>query len=102
MTRAGNKVIKKKKRYSVDYLRVILLVVLVYFSVTFVRQQFEINEYDVQIKSIQEDIQYAKEKTNELKEVENKVNDADYIEQVARTEFGLVKPYEKIFIDVNK
>lgn len=100
MVRAGS--IKTKKRYKVDYLRVILVVALVFFSITFVKQQLEINEYNVQINSINEDIASAKDKIAELKEVETKVNDSEYIEQIARTEFGLVKPYEKIFIDVDK
>jgi len=29
-------------------------------------------------------------------------NTAEYIEQVAREKLGLVKPYEKIFMDINK
>ena len=85
-----------------DYLRVILVVALVFFSVTFIKQQFQINEYNVQIKSIEQDVVHAKEKTTELKAVEDKVSDSEYIEEIARTEFGLVKPYEKIFIDVDK
>lgn len=100
MVRAGNK--KVKKRYTVDYLRVVLVISLVFFSITFVKQQFEINEYNVQISSIEQDIVSARERTQELKDVESKVNDSEYIEQIARTEFGLVKPYEKIFIDVDK
>ena len=100
MVRVGSK--KVKKRYRVDYLRAVLVVSLVFFSITFVKQQFEINEYNVQISSIEQDIADAEEKTQELKAVEDKVNDSDYIEQVARTELGLVKPYEKIFIDVDK
>jgi len=101
MVRAGNNKHVKKK-YKVDYLRVILVVALVFFSVTFVKQQFEINEYNVQINSVKQDITEAKEKTAELRAVENKVNDSEYIEEIARTEFGLVKPYEKVFIDVDK
>ncbi len=100
MVRAG--VHKTKKRYKVDYLRVILVVALIFFAITFVKQQFEINEYNVKINSIKQDIESAKQKTAELKSVENKVNDSEYIEQIARTELGLVKPYEKIFIDVDK
>ena len=100
MVRAGNS--KVKKKYKVDYLRVILVVALVFFSVAFVKQQLRINEYNVKINSIKQDIAAAENKIKELKEVENKVNDSEYIEEVARTEFGLVKPYEKIFIDVDK
>ena len=100
MSRIGSN--KVKKRYKVDYLRVVLVVSLVLFSINFVKQQFQINEYNVQINSIKQDIDEAKSKTQELRSVESKVTDSDYIEEVARTELGLVKPYEKIFIDVNK
>ena len=100
MVRESNRKIKKK--YKVDYLRVILVVAFIFFSITFVKQQFEINDYNVKINSIKEDINSAKDKTEELKAVESKVNDSEYMEQIARSEFGLVKPYEKIFIDVDK
>ena len=101
MVRAGNNK-QVKKKYKLDYLRVILIVALVFFSITFVKQQFAINEYNVQINSIEQDIATAREKTIELKSVQDKVNDDEYIEQVARNELGLVKPYEKIFVDVDK
>lgn len=100
MGRTGCK--KTKKKYTVDYLRVILVVALVFFSITFVKQQLAINEYNVQIKNLNEDIAEAKQQTEELKAIESKVSDTEYIEQIARDEFGLVKPYEKIFIDVDK
>ena len=94
--------IKKKRKIKVDYLRVLLIIVLVYFSVTFVRQQLSINEYNVKLKSVKEDISETKAKIDELKEIETKVDDSEYIERIAREELGYVKPYEKIFIDVNK
>ena len=103
MTRTGNtNVNKNKKKYKVDYLRVLLLVFLVYFSVTMVRQQLEINEYNVKINSIKEDILSAEIEIKELNETKNKVNDSEYIEKIAREELGLVKTYEKVFIDVSK
>lgn len=103
MTRTGNQVVnKKKKKYKVDYLRVALIISLVYFCATFVKQQLSINEYNVKISSVEQDILEAKAKTEELKQVKTKADDAEYIEYVARNEYGLVKPYEKIFIDVDK
>lgn len=103
MTRLANQnVNKKKKKYRVDYVRVLLIVCLVYFSVTFVKQQFEINEYNVKINSIKQDIADANQEIESLNETMEKANDSEYIEKVAREELGLVKPYEKIFIDVSK
>lgn len=93
---------KTKKKYKVDYLRVILVVSLVLFSITFIKQQFKINEYNVQINSIKDDIADSRFQTEELKSVKDKIDDSEYIEEIARSEFGLVKPYEKIFIDVDK
>ena len=101
MVRAGNKK-QIKKKYKVDYVRVILVVALIFFSITFVKQQFQINEYNVQINSVEKDIADSKEKTEQLKSVQYMVNDDEYVEQVARNELGLVKPYEKIFIDIDK
>jgi len=100
MSTVGN--IKPKKRYRVDYLRVILVFSLIIFSITFVKQQFEINEYNVQLNSVEQDISLAKNKISELKSVEDNANNYEYIEYIARTELGLVKPYEKVFIDVEK
>ena len=103
MTRLANQnVNKKKKKYRVDYVRVLLIVCLVYFSVTFVKQQFEINEYNVKINSIKQDIADANQEIESLNETKEKANDSEYIEKVAREELGLVKPYEKIFIDISK
>lgn len=100
MTRNGNK--KTNKKYKVDYLRVILIIGFIYFAVTFVRQQLRINEYNVKIESTRQDIASAENKIEELKDKKDKVNDSEYIEKIAREEFGLVKPYEKIFVDVDK
>lgn len=102
MTRLANQNVSKKKKYRVDYVRVIVIICLVYFSVTFVKQQFEINEYNVKINSIKQDIVDANHEIENLNETKEKANDSEYIEKVAREELGLVKPYEKIFIDVSK
>lgn len=103
MTRAGKQIVnKKKKKYKIDYIRLLLIVCIVYFSVTFVKQQLEINEYNVKINSVTQDISDARKEINKLNETKEKVNDLEYIEAVARQELGLVKPYEKVFIDVSK
>lgn len=93
---------KKKKKYRVDYVRVLLIVCLVYFSITFVKQQFEINEYNVKIDSINQDIASANTKIEQLNQIKENVNDPAFIEKIAREECGLVKPHERIFIDVSK
>ncbi len=93
---------KKKRKYRVDYVRILLIICFVYFSITFVRQQFKINEYNVKISSVNQDIQNAELKMQELNERKENGDDPEFIEKVAREELGLVKPHERIFIDVSK
>lgn len=93
---------KNIKRYKVNYMRIFLIIFFIYFAFSFFKQQFEINEYNIQIGHIENQIREAAEETEDLIKSKGKINDAEYIEDVAREQLGLVKPYEKIFIDVNK
>ena len=99
---SSNKNVKKKRKYRIDYVRILLIICVVYFSVTFVKQQFQINEYNVKIISVNQDIANANAKIEELNEIKENVDDPEYIEKIAREECGLVKPHERIFIDVSK
>lgn len=94
--------VKKKKKIELDYIRIILVLFVGYFVCTIVKQQFSLNEYDVKIADLEMQIETANEKVEEINELKEKVNTTEYIETVARNELGLIKPYEKIFIDVNK
>ena len=93
---------KKKRKYRVDYVRILLIICFVYFSITFVRQQFRINEYKVQEEYYQNAITEINEEKLENEELMAQTNTAEYVEQAAREKLGLVKPYEKIFMDINK
>jgi cell division protein FtsB len=89
---------KKKK----NIVNIFIFVVIVYFVSTFTSQQITINKYKTQIEMYNQDI-YAKESLlNYYLENKDNVNTDEYIENIARKNLGLVKPYEKIFIDVNK
>ncbi len=104
MSRAGSvqKSAKKKKKLELDYIRVILVAFTVYFVYTFFTQQLSINEYDVKIADIESKITDANERVEKINEIKSKTNTTEFMEEIARSELGLIKPYEKIFIDVNK
>ncbi|MBR5227798.1 MAG: septum formation initiator family protein [Clostridia bacterium] len=103
MSRAGmSKEVKKKKKIELDYMRLILIGFSIFFVCTFIKQQFSMNEYDVKIADLQNQIESAEQTVEEINELKGKVNTVEYIEQIARNQLGLIKPYEKIFIDVNK
>lgn len=103
MSRTGNiqKSVKKKK-LELDYVRIILVGFAIYFVYTFVVQQFRMNEYDVRIADIESKIADANDRVEEIDDLKTKTNTTEFIEEIARSELGLVKPYEKVFIDVNK
>lgn len=93
---------KRKVRLKLNYTRVCLILVVIYFCVTFAQQQFKINEYNIELESLNNSIELVKE---EIVETNSKIAAAstdEYKEAVARNKLGLIKSYEKVFIDINK
>lgn len=95
----SKKNVKKKKNGLVH---VLFICFMVYFTYTFIDQQVQINKYDSQIKMYRADIKAKKDLTEYYNNQKGSTNSDEYIENVARESLGYVKPYEKIFIDVNK
>lgn len=93
---------KHKKRYSINHMRILFIGFIIYFLTVFTTQQLQINDYNVKLKDINSKIKEYKIETEGLKKIQKNIADADCIENIAREELGLVKPYEKIFVDVNK
>lgn len=92
----------KGKTVKIDYLKIGIISISIYFLTTFVTQQFKINQYNVKSKYYQEEITARENKINDIEETIQNVDSSEYQEKIAREELGLVKPYEKIFIDTNK
>lgn len=78
------------------------LVFVGYCCHTLWKQQLQINKYDSQIKLYQQEIESKSEKIDYYESQKDNVNSDEYIESVARDSLGLVRPYEKIFIDASK
>ena len=92
----------KKSKKKVNFTRILLIGVLIYFVCVFCIQQFRINEYKVQEKYYAESISEINQEIEEYEMLKESSNTSEYIEKIAREKLGLVKPYEKIFVDVNK
>lgn len=91
---------KKKGRVKISFL--IFCVFLCYCVYTLIEQQVQINKYDSQIAMYQADINSKKEMIEYYENQKDNINSDEYIENIARDSLGLVKPYEKVFIDANK
>jgi cell division protein FtsB len=100
MRNLRKKSVEKRKRISI--MGILCVLVGVYFVTTFVDQQISINKYSSQIEMYKADIANKQALTKYYDEQQDSVETDEYIEQVARENLGLVKPYEKIFVDVNK
>lgn len=61
----------------------------------------QINGYKTQAAKLGEQIEYEKNRQQEVSELRGKVNTDEYIEKVASEKLGLIKSNSKIFIDVS-
>ena len=100
MRNLRRKNVEKKKNISI--ISMLFMLVSVYFVTTFINQQISINRYNSQIETYKADIANKEALAKYYDEQQASVETDQYIEQVARDNLGLVKPYEKIFVDVNK
>jgi len=92
----------RKNSLSISFcLRMCLILFLVlYFSVTIIGQQSEINNLNCQISDYNEKIEA---KNSELSTIEDKKKHAstdEAIESIARERLGLVRADETVFVDI--
>lgn len=97
----NTKINKKKSKINIDFVRLGFSIAVIYFVISFCYQQRELNYYksqkDIYIKGIKE----QQETLKKYDEQKNQENTDEIMENYAR-DLGYVKPYEKIFIDINK
>ena len=99
---AGEKRIKRKANPKKVVLRLGFVLVLFYVITTLVNQQFALGGNAAAEAKIQAQLADAQKNTAALNSRLSQVNTDSYIEYVARTKLGLVKPGEKIFVDAGK
>ena len=92
----------KNRRGKMRISLIIPILFIGYCVYTLFDQQIQINKYNSQISMYEKEIESKNELISYYNEQKNNVNSDEYIEEVARESLGLVKPYEKIFIDANK
>ena len=98
-TKEKRRVKKKKKNVSIVHIMTILFIV--YFGFTFFNQQLKLNKYNPQIEMYEKEIESKQNLIEYYKSRKENITTDEYIESVAREKLGLVKPYEKVYIDAN-
>ncbi|NSW91137.1 MAG: septum formation initiator family protein [Firmicutes bacterium] len=89
------------KRKSSRWGLLILIAFRVYFLFIVVEQQKVLGLKKEAMKNIQAKIEEETKINEELKRQKEILNTDEYIEKVAREKLGMVKPGERIFIDIN-
>lgn len=80
--------------------KVLILVLVVYATVTLVSLQSQVTEKEAQIESLQQAITTAQQENLRLEQNINALGTDEGVEAVARQKLGLVAPDETIFYDV--
>ena len=80
----------------------VLIGFLMYFVYVMYDQQKVMSAKEVEMNNIQTKIQEESKLNEDLKKQKEMLNSDEYIEKVAREKLGMVKPGEKIFVDINK
>lgn len=80
----------------------IILGFLVYFSFLAADQQKIFDAKEREKSKVQANIDKEKDTNAELKEQKEMLNSEEYYEKVAREKLNMVKPGEKVFVDVGK
>lgn len=97
-----NSINNRKGKKKIKLSKILFIGVAIYFVSVFCVQQFRINEYKVKEEYYSNAITELNQEKAEYETLASQSNTAEYIEKVAREKLGLVKPYEKIFMDINK
>lgn len=79
---------------------VVIVALLVYAVVNLVSLKSQTEEVKAERSELQQEVEVATQKNEELKYAIEHSNDPEVMEDVARNDIGLVMPGEKIFYDV--
>lgn len=87
------------KKNNKIYKRLLILVVGIYVIFTLVNQQKTLNQYTINSKELQEQIEEQKEYKEQLAKKKDDVTSLDYVEQTAREKLDMYYPNERVYLD---
>ena len=93
---------RKKNSIRFNWFVAALVVIAVYFSYTFVEQQFHLNALNRDYEAAQARLEAARVRNAELKEQRAGLEDPGYIEKVAREDLGMTRQGEMPYISAHR
>ncbi len=93
-----------KKIFSMKkiYIKLLIILLVVYFITTIIHQQTKINYYKESQASYQEQIKEAEEYQESLCALKENVNSPEYIEELAREQLDMYLPNERVYVNIGK
>ena len=82
--------------------KILLIVLLFYFAITFVNQQKTINAYRTEQEYYASKINEQKVYNEELIATKESINSPEYIEKMAREKLDMSLPNERLYVYSNK
>ena len=79
--------------------RLVILCIIIYAISTFFNQQKILNTYATNKKELENQLQHATERQEQLNEIKENVNSKEYIEEVARKKLDMYLPNERVYIN---
>lgn len=88
----------RRKRFRISWPRLIIFAVSLYFAVTFVSQEAQLNELRDEIRYLQNEIVVQQAEIEALAERRDYLQSIEYVEAEARRRFNLTRPGEIHFL----
>lgn len=92
-----------KKRFNIKnlYIKVLVIVFVIYVFSVLINQQSKLNNYKESQAYYQEKTDEAQENQKSLKALKENINSPEYIEELAREKLDMYLPNERVYIDVS-
>ena len=78
---------------------IILTILIIYVSLTFINQQKTLNQYTKNYEDLTSQIEKQKEYTEQLSKKKEDIESNDFIEDMAREKLDMYLPNEKVYMD---
>lgn len=91
--------IKIKNRKHSIILAVLFCALVCYFVATLISLQAKVHAQETAVEDLQAQYQQQLDENSELELIIENGNESDYIERIAREQYGYAKPEERVYYD---
>ena len=88
----------KNRKHSI-ILAVLFCSLVCYFVATLISLQMQVRAQENTVEDLKAQYQQQVDENNELQQLIEEGNESDYIEKIAREQYGYAKPDERVYYD---